>query len=266
MAATFTITANSNMVALDSARQGKASFVATVTSAQGTRVRSWVTPEGTTSADWFTIEGLPVRDLIVGSPETYSVLISVPAEAPPGNYSFTLNVVGVNIPDEEFAASPSTAFTVTGAKVMPPVKKGYIEALGGGLVGAFAGGAIGAIPALLFFLTTGQPADLSSALGAVICFVFLAVIGAPLGLWIGTAVGVWAGLKWRGCQYPRRSGLVAAVLLPVLLFALLFALGAIHIQNDTISQILTVLVAAISAAGAAAGARALILLMTTRQV
>jgi hypothetical protein len=266
MPTTLTVTAGAEAVTLDSARQGKVTLSVANGGAQAARVRSYVAAEGAASADWFTIEGQPVRDIAPGAPESFVVSVSVPADAPAGSYAFRLNVVGVDNPDEEFASSPPVGFTVSAAKARPPVKKGYIEALAGGLVGAFAGGALGVIPALLFILTTGEPADLSEIIGTIFCFAVLAIVGAPLGIWIGASVGTWAGLKWRGCEYSRRTGLLTALLLLILLVVVGFILGAIDIENDTISQIVSVFAAAVAVAGAAVGARAVVLLLTTKEL
>ncbi len=266
MLSTLTVTATTPTAALDSARQGKASFAAVNNGSQPIRVRAYASPEGTASGDWFAVDGLPVREIAPGASEAYSVAINVPATAPPGKYGFKLNIVGVDNPDEQFASSQAVGFEVSAAVVRPPVKKGYMEALAGGLVGALAGGAIGIIPAILFIMTTGEPADLGSVLGSVICFAILAVVGAPLGLWIGASIGTWAGLKWRGCQYAVRTALLTALLSLILLVAVGFLLGAINIENDTISQVVTVIAAAIVVAGASVGARALVLLLTTKQL
>lgn len=262
MVSSLTVTADATTVTLDSARQGKVTFKAANSGAQPLRARAYASAEGTAAAGWFALDGMPVRDIASGASETYTVTVNVPANALPGNYSFKINVVGADNPDEDFASSPAVGFVVSGAVVRPPVKKGYIEALGGGVIGAFVGGVIGIIPALLFILTTGEPADFSTIIGTVFCFAVLAVVGTPLGIWLGTAIGVWAGLKWRGCEFPRRTALVSAVLMLLLLIGLGFLLGAINIQNGTISQIVTVLAAVIVAAGASLGARALVLMLT----
>ena len=265
MPATFTVTANTPTAPLDSARQGKASFAVANTGAQGVRTRAYASIEGLGSDNWFALEGLSVRDLAAGATETYNVAINVPADAPPAAYSFRLSVVGVDNPDEEFAVSPPVTFSVSAAVVRPPVKKGYVEALAGALVGAFAGGALGAIPALLFSLTVGQPETFDDAVAACFQLVILAVCGGPLGVWVGSLVGIWGGLRYRNCEYPRLTALIMAIMLLLFLVLVAVILGVIDLDG-VVADIFLIVLAALAVAGAAAASRALALYIMRREV
>ncbi|MEO8286258.1 MAG: hypothetical protein ABI670_07450 [Chloroflexota bacterium] len=266
MPETFAITASGTTVALDSARQGTILFTVNNVSGRVIRARGYVVADNASSPDWFTVDGETVRDFAVGGTDQYKVNVLVPADKPPGTYTFHFSVVGVTNPDEEFAQGPDVTFTVSAAPVRPPVKKGYMVALVGALIGAFAGGAIGAIPALLFILTTGKVGDFGEAIGVVILFVILAIIGAPLGVWLGSIIGTWFALKSRGMEYPWFTALVMAVMVIVFLGLASFIASIFKISNEVISGVLFLVLAVAAVSGAVFASRAITLFLKIHQV
>lgn len=71
-----------------------------------------VQPDGQAKDAWFTIDGAAQRSFKNSASETVKVNILVPADVAQGDYGFRLLVAAVTDPDNDFAISPSTAFTV----------------------------------------------------------------------------------------------------------------------------------------------------------
>jgi hypothetical protein len=74
-------------------------------------------PATADATKWLTIIDTDERDFPVAGVEQYRVQIAPPLDAPPGNYSFRLNMVSVANPDADFTQGPAVAF-----QVAPPPK------------------------------------------------------------------------------------------------------------------------------------------------
>jgi hypothetical protein len=263
---TFTIsTTGGTTVSLDSARQGSVTFTVTNVSGQALKARGYIVPDNKSSPGWFTPLGNEVTDLAAGGSQQYAYKISVAADAPAGTYTFHFSVVGVDNPDEQFAQGPEMSMVVTAAPVHPPVKKGYMESVVGGLIGALAGGALGAMPGLVFILTTGHINDLGQLFGDLLIFALLLALGAFLGLWLGSAIGVWSVLRARKFEYPGTTGLLMGVLSIVLMLVAGALLGLVKLP-ELVSTILSILMLTLAIGGAALAARAAALFLRARQV
>jgi hypothetical protein len=79
-------------------------------------------PRDTAKPEWFTIVGESVRDFGPNEAQQVVVELKVPPGTPPGSYSFRLDAVSEDDPDEDFTQGPSVAFDV-GATPPPPKKK-----------------------------------------------------------------------------------------------------------------------------------------------
>lgn len=112
-----------------------------------------VQPDGQAKAEWFSIDGAAQRDFKNSASETVKVNISVPADVAQGEYSFRLLAAAVTDPDNDFAISQSTAFTVPEAEKVGGKKKSlwWLWLLIGLVVLAIIGG-------LVWFLTN-RPAN-----------------------------------------------------------------------------------------------------------
>jgi heat shock protein HslJ len=110
MPSPFAITTTANAVSLDARRSGEASFTVSNTSGSPIRGRAQLTPEPPASAVWLTLMEEGEQDFSTGSTQQYTVKITVPADTPAGTYSFRLNMVGVENPDELFTQGPSATF------------------------------------------------------------------------------------------------------------------------------------------------------------
>lgn len=106
-----------------------------------------VLTDGQAKPEWFAIDGDVQRDFGTSGSETVKVNVSVPADVAQGDYSFRLQVAAVTDPDNEFAISPSTAFTVPAAEKKGGQKKSkwWLWLLLGLLALAIIGGVVWAL-------------------------------------------------------------------------------------------------------------------------
>lgn len=119
----FTVTAAGQRVNLDATGAAKASFTVTNTGAQALRGRILTRPADPAQPDWFSIGGESVRDFARSAAEQVVVQVQVPPGTPPGSYSFRLDAVSEDDPDEDYAEGPSVAFEVAPPPPPPPKKK-----------------------------------------------------------------------------------------------------------------------------------------------
>jgi serine/threonine-protein kinase len=108
----FTVTAATNSVQLDSNRQSEAAF--TVFNASGRPLRGQVRlkAEDPAATGWLSLEGEAEQDFDIAAAKQFTVKIQAPPDAQPGNYTFRLDVVGVENPDELYTEGPTVTFQV----------------------------------------------------------------------------------------------------------------------------------------------------------
>ena len=119
----FTVTAASEKVTLDASGAARASFTVTNTSPQALRGRLLTRPRDTAKPEWFTVAGESVRDFAPNGAQQVVVELKVPPGTAPGSYSFRLDAVSEDAPDEDYTEGPSVAFDVTAPP--PPKKKKF---------------------------------------------------------------------------------------------------------------------------------------------
>jgi len=119
----FTVTTAAQNVNLDAAGTAKASFTVTNTSPQALRGRLLTRPRDAAKPEWFTVVGEAVRDFAPNGAQQVVVELQVPPGTPPGSYSFRLDAVSEDDPDEDFTEGPSVAFDVVAPP--PPEKKKF---------------------------------------------------------------------------------------------------------------------------------------------
>ena len=112
MPSSFAITTATNTVLLDGGRRGQASFTVSNTGGRATRGRARIVPQNPAAAPWLTLDGQTERDFLIAGTQQYTVQVTVPPAAPAGSYTFRLDMVGVDNPDEDFIQGPSVAFQV----------------------------------------------------------------------------------------------------------------------------------------------------------
>ncbi|MBI3943400.1 MAG: hypothetical protein HY326_10345 [Chloroflexi bacterium] len=112
MPSSFFVTTPAETIELDADRRAEISFAVSNASGRRSRGRARVTTPNFTAGHWLSLDGEAEREFRVGDTNVYSVRIAVPPDAPAGNYTFRLDVIGVDNPDEDFTAGPFVAFDV----------------------------------------------------------------------------------------------------------------------------------------------------------
>jgi hypothetical protein len=268
MATAFDITTATNTVLLGADRTGTAVFTVTNQTGHAVRARASLVPMDPTQAGWLTLAGLSERDYPIGGTEQLSVSVAVPVEATAGRYPFRLDVVSVLLPDEDWAQGPVVAFEVPAIDhpdepdEPPPVEpRGYVETLGGALLGGIALFLLlGGIGLAIGLAAAGNSVDLGGAIGAIIGALLLAVFLGFLGLWIGATAGAGLTLRIRGFVDPWRTALPLALLFPVwaiIAFVIVLSIsGAINADNGIVGFIFLLLGAILAVTPPALAGRA----------
>src|SRR6478735_6414286 len=254
MATAFVITTATNTVLLGPERTGTAVFTVTNQTGHAVTARASLVAIAPTQAGWLTLAGLTERDYPIGGTEQLSVSVAVPPEATEGLYPFRVDVVSVLLPDEDWAQGPVVAFQVPATTIPIPIPKpieteprGYVETLGGALLGGIVlGFVLGGIGLGLGLLGSGNAVDLGSAIGAIIGAVLLAVFLGFLGMWIGAIAGAGLTLRIRGFSDPWRTTLPLGLLFPIWAIIVLSISGNIHADGG-IAGFISLLLATILA-------------------
>jgi beta-lactam-binding protein with PASTA domain len=110
-------------VSLDPSGAAQASFTVTNTSPQGVKGRLLTRPRDPAKPEWVSVVGESVRPFAPNAAEQVVVQLNVPPGSPPGSYSFRLDAVSEDDPDEDFTEGPSVAFEV--APPPQPQKKKF---------------------------------------------------------------------------------------------------------------------------------------------
>ena len=118
----FTVTTASDRVTLDDSGAARASFTVTNTSSQALRGRLLTRPRDAAKPEWFTVAGESVRDFAPNGAQQVVVELKVPPGTPPGSYSFRLDAVSEDEPDEDFTEGPYVGFDVAAPPPPPPKK------------------------------------------------------------------------------------------------------------------------------------------------
>jgi beta-lactam-binding protein with PASTA domain len=133
----FAITAARETVTLDNEGRAEVSFTASNTGSKPIAGRAKLVPLGLTKAAWLSLEGEQERSFAKGEAHQLTVHIAVPPGTPVGKYSFRLNIISVENPDDEFTEGPSVSFEVKELTVaQAPARKfpWWIVAVAGVLV------------------------------------------------------------------------------------------------------------------------------------
>jgi hypothetical protein len=116
----FSITAAADSVPLDAQGRGSTTFTVSNISGQLRRGRARLVPSDPGQASWLSLDGEAERNFAADGTQQYTVRVSSPPGAPVGRYTFGLDVVSVENPDEEWSQGPKVAFEV--APSQPPKK------------------------------------------------------------------------------------------------------------------------------------------------
>ena len=217
MASLFNITTATSSITLDAQRTGKASFTVSNTSTNTVRANAHITSDDKSIQPWFTIDGESRRVLTPAETTQYTVRIAVPLTAVPKDYTFTLLVVDESNPDENYTEGPAVKFVVPESGPRPPtvtVKKGYLIAVAGAVVGGLVGTTLGLIVAALI-----GNADVG----------FARIVGSAIYA-ILTGLGSWMALNTGECDWGRETALVLGAI------NLVGAIIALNVLTNTSNQ------------------------------
>ena len=93
-------------------RTGTATFSVTNNATQPLAGRFSVVTQGDAKPQWVEVMGDAQRTFAPSETQQVSVSVSVPAAAPPGDYTCRLRVVNVNDPDNDYTDGAAASFTV----------------------------------------------------------------------------------------------------------------------------------------------------------
>jgi hypothetical protein len=261
----FTVTTPSVSVTLADNRVGEVPFTVTNVGNRKLRARVRISPAAGAPPAWFTVEGDSEQDFEIGAARQFVVRVDPPLGVPAGNYSFRLDAVGIEHPDDDYSEGPSCQVTIP--QSAPPrltTPRGYLTTL----VGAIVGGLVGELTVILgiVFLVHASHNDdpnchdfgcaIGGALGDLIALLFLLafilLVGYVLML-VGASLGAGIALRIRRFRGSKLTALflgLSFVPWTLLVFFTVFRLLDDHpIVIAAISPVLLVAVPAVLARG-----------------
>lgn len=251
----FSITTPSTSVELEPNRVGEVPFTVTNVGDQKLRARARVTPSPGAPPQWFSVEGDAEQSFDSGAARQFTVRVEPPLGAAAGSYSFRLDAIGIEHPDDDYAEGPTCQVSVPGSK--PPrvtTPRGYLTTL----VGALIGGVIGELVIVVLLLVRHHTANcdtvgcvIGDTIGEIIVFVF-AIFAAYVLMLIGAAIGSAVALRIRGYLGPKLTGTFLGILMiPWLIAITLTVFQVLHnlIVLAVLAPILLVAVPAVLARG-----------------
>ena len=213
----FTVTTPSVTVTLSESRMGQVPFTVTNVGNRKLRARAKITPGPGAPADWFSVEGDSERDFEIGAARQFVVRVDPPLGAPAGTYSFRLDAVGIEHPDEDYSEGPSCQVNIPPSTATEQPKlttpRGYLTTLVGALTGGIVLNIIVVVLALLH-----DPNDCNGfwecIFREIFFWLFLIVLGFGLML-VGAALGATIALRIRRFRGHKLTGLFLAILMPL---------------------------------------------------
>ena len=108
----FTITTTTSKIQLSDQRQGKVVFTVTNSTDKTVVGRANVAVDNPVAENWVSVAGAIEREFTPNATEQVAVQIAAPKDAPLGTYGVSLQMIGVENPDEDFTQGPSVTFEV----------------------------------------------------------------------------------------------------------------------------------------------------------
>ena len=266
MAPPFSITTPAASVTLGDNRVGDVAFTVVETGDRPLRARLRVMPLAPSPPDWFTVVGDAERDFQPGTAHQFAVRVGPPLGAPPGDYPFRADAIGIEHPDDDYAEGPSCVVTVpqsTAPALTTP--RGYLATL----AGALAGGIVGELIVVIVVLTSSHKTTNCDGFGCVIGDSIAAVVGILFALlvgWILMVVGsaIGAGIALRIKRY--RGSKLTATFLAILMVPWTFLMLATVFQLVHSVALVAVLAPLFLVAVPAVLARGGVLLIRTHHI
>lgn len=235
----FTVTTPTVTVTLSESRMGEVPFTVTNVGSRKLRARAKITPGPGAPADWFSVAGDAEQDFEIGAARQFVVRVDPPLGAPAGTYTFRLDAVGIEHPDDDYSEGPSCQVNIPPSSATEQPKlttpRGYLTTL----VGALTGGIVLNIIVVVLALTHETNTDCEGQ-GFLEClftvlfrellfWFFLVVLGFGLML-VGASLGAAIALRIRRFRGHKLTGLFLALLMP--LWSLLMALTVFQLLED----------------------------------
>ena len=149
---TFAITATSSSVRLDEKRHGETTYAVFNATGAPIRGRAELKADNPAAQGWLSLGGDAQRDFPTAGASSYTVQINVPDDAPQGSYSFHLDMVGVERPEEYFTSGQVVTFVVPAPVVKPKKFPWWVLAVAGGVI---------VIAVVIFILLSKKPVTVS---------------------------------------------------------------------------------------------------------
>lgn len=130
----FAITTTTNSLQLDDQRHGGAIFSVFNASGRAIRGRARLASEKAAAKAWLSLAGASEQDFAMAGIQQFNVQIAVPSDTPAGNYTFRLDMIGVENPDEDLTEGPTVTFQVAAPKVKKPFPWWIVAVIAGLLV------------------------------------------------------------------------------------------------------------------------------------
>jgi hypothetical protein len=108
----FSITAATDTISLDAPGRGSVTYTVSNVSGQLRRGRARPVAASPAQASWLSVEGDAERNFPPNGTHQYTVRVAVPPATPPGRFTFGLDMVSVENPDEEWSQGPQVGFVV----------------------------------------------------------------------------------------------------------------------------------------------------------
>jgi len=108
----FAVTAATNTVRLDAQRKGVTTFTVSNASGRSLTGRAQLRVDQSVASSWLALTGEPERAFAANQSSQFDVEIAVPPDATAGQYTFSLDMTGVENPDEMFSLGPPVSIEV----------------------------------------------------------------------------------------------------------------------------------------------------------
>ena len=108
----FVVTSASQSASLNPQGQSEVSITVTNNSGKPARGAARPMPLGAANGAWLMVTGEKERNFAPNESHQITIRIQAPPDAPPGRYSFRVNLVSVQNPEEDFTEGPEVTFEI----------------------------------------------------------------------------------------------------------------------------------------------------------
>lgn len=112
MSGIFDVTSAEDHVQLNADGKGEATFTVTNGSSGSIRAQIRLRPLEETKSEWLNLAGETDHDFAPGGTQQVVVKVQAPAATPAGKYSFRIDVIPVDNPDEDYSEGPAVTLRI----------------------------------------------------------------------------------------------------------------------------------------------------------